>query len=73
MATPSRKLIVETLPTWKEYILYFVARCLGLKGVPIGLIYYENEQTINDIVKNNEEDAMNRVRTDKLTEMESGE
>jgi hypothetical protein len=46
---------------------------LGLKGVPIGLIYYENEQTINDIVKNNEEDAMNRVRTDKLTEMESGE
>ena len=71
--TPSRKLLVQTFPQWKENVLYFVARCLGLKGVPVGLIHYEEEPTINDIVKNNEEDAMNKVSTQTTNRMESGE
>jgi hypothetical protein len=43
-----------------------VARLLGLKGMPVGLITHkfldEIEPTINDIRKNQEEDEMNRQR-----------
>ena len=42
-----------------------LAWCLGIRGVPIGFIHYEtkfddNEITINDIKRNEEESQMNR-------------
>jgi len=60
-----REMIVEFFPLWKENILRFVARCLGIKGVPVGFIHYDkrfddNEMTINDIKRNEEESQMNR-------------
>jgi hypothetical protein len=61
-----RQIVVAFLPQWKENILTFVARLLGLKGMPVGLITAkfldEIEPTINDIRKNQEEDEMNRQR-----------
>ena len=43
----------------------FVARMLGIRGIPVGFIHYErkfddNEVTINDIKRNEEESQMNR-------------
>jgi hypothetical protein len=68
---------VQVFPRWKENILYFIARCLGLKGLPIGFIYYEDEDknimTINDIKRSMEEDEANSVRTQTTNRMESGE
>lgn len=61
-----RQIVVAFFPQWKENILTFVARLLGLKGMPVGLITHkfldEIEPTINDIRKNQEEDEMNRQR-----------
>jgi hypothetical protein len=61
-----RQIVVAFFPQWKENILTFVARLLGLKGMPVGLITAkfldEIELTINDIRKNQEEDEMNRQR-----------
>lgn len=58
-------MIVEFFPIWKENILRFVARMLGIRGIPVGFIHYEtkfddNEMTINDIKRNEEESQMNR-------------
>jgi len=63
--TPKPKLLVATLPRWKENLLYYIGKIIGLKGLPIGFIYYEDEEeenlmTINDIKRQMEEDAMNR-------------
>mgnify|MGYP007086245084 CR=1 FL=1 len=65
------------MKAWQSKVLNTVAWVIGLRG---GSVAYVNlrivldvEPTINDIVKNNEEDAMNSVRQNKLTEMESGE
>jgi hypothetical protein len=71
MVTPS--LIVDEMSAWQSKVLRFVASLIGLrKGYvlwinidPSDLTEFEFEKvepTINDIVKNNEEDAMNRVR-----------
>lgn len=64
--TQQRELVVELFPIWKDNILRFVARCLGIKGIPVGFIYYEPkdevEMTINDIKRAEEESAKNRVR-----------
>jgi hypothetical protein len=59
------EMIVEFLPIWKENILRAVARCLGIKGIAVGFIHYQkrfddNEPTINDIKRNEEESQMNR-------------
>ena len=71
------QLVVELMKAWQSKVLNAIAWVIGLRG---GSVAYVNlriildvEPTINDIVKNNEEDAMNRVRHNKLTEMESGE
>lgn len=76
--TPNREMIVEFFPIWKENILRFVAWCLGIRGIPVGFVHYkivpdDNEPTINDLQRAEEESAMNRVRENNLTEMESGE
>jgi hypothetical protein len=59
-----QQLLVVTLKPWKETVLYWVARALGLRGLPVGLIAYEDEEenlmTINDIKRNAEESQMNR-------------
>lgn len=63
--TPKRELIVEIFPTWKENILRSIAWCLGIRGIPVGFIYAEaiiNEPTINDLQREAEESAINRVR-----------
>lgn len=66
MTRKDRQIVVAFLPQWKENILTLVARLLGLKGMPVGLITAEFldeiEPTINDIRKNQEEDEMNRQR-----------
>jgi hypothetical protein len=60
-----REMIVEFFPLWKERILRGLAWCLGIRGIPVGFIHYEikfdgNEETINDIKRNEEESQMNR-------------
>ena len=60
-----QELMVVTLKPWKESVLYWVARLIGIRGLPVGFIHYErefddNEPTINDIKRNNEESQMNR-------------
>jgi hypothetical protein len=75
------QLVVEEMRAWQASILNFIAWLIGLRGGSVAYLEFRTvitleddiEPTINDIVKNNEEDAMNRVSTDKLTEMESGE
>lgn len=62
---PKREMIVEFFPPWKENILRGLAWCLGIRGIPVGFIHYEtkfddNEITINDIKRNEEESQMNR-------------
>ena len=55
---------------FQGFITRMMGRILGLKGeAHIVYIQFDNDEndeqiqpTINDIVKNNEEDAMNRVR-----------
>lgn len=71
------QLVVEVMKAWQSKVLNAIAWVIGLRG---GSVAYVNlrivldvEPTINDIAKNNAEDAMNRVRSNKLTEMESGE
>ena len=56
---------------FQGFITRMMGRILGLKGeAHIVFIQFDNDEddddlqpTINDIVKNNEEDAMNRVST----------
>jgi hypothetical protein len=74
------QLVVEAMKAWQSKVLNAVAWVIGLRGGSVAYVNLrivldveDEEPTINDIVKNNEEDAMNRVRQDKLTEMESGE
>ena len=64
MVTPSSKIVIDEMPTWKAKILTFFARLLGLKGKPhIILIDVEDfEPTINDLKRLHEEDEANSVR-----------
>lgn len=74
--TPKPKLIISSMNRFQAFILRIVARCLGIRGdayicllvtedeLPEDYIaVFDNEPTVNDIVKNNEEDAANRVST----------
>jgi hypothetical protein len=38
-----QQLLVVTLKPWKETVLYWVARAIGLRGLPVGLIAYEDK------------------------------
>lgn len=65
------------MKAWQSKVLNAIAWVIGLRG---GSVAYVNlrivldvEPTINDIVKNNVEDAMNRVSTQTTNRMESGE
>lgn len=62
----SPKLEVSAFHPLQAKILNFVAYILGMRGGTVAYLWLtedeEVEPTINDIAKNNEEDAMNRVR-----------
>ena len=73
--TPKPKLIISKMNRFQAFVLRIVARCLGIRGdayicmlvveddLPEDYIaVFDNEPTINDIVKNNEEDEVNSVR-----------
>jgi len=66
MATRRAEFIVAVLPRWKEQVIKLVARCLAIKGTPVGFIYHKKtsdvEMTVNDIARSQAEDAVNRVR-----------
>ena len=59
-----QELMVVTLKPWKESVLYWVARIIGIRGLPVGFIHYTDEEdnlmTINDIKRNAEESQINR-------------
>ena len=59
-------LVVKAMNTYQEFVLKIVGWILGIRGeAKIVFIQFDEDEvepTINDIVKNNEEDAMNRVR-----------
>lgn len=74
--TPKPKLIISSMNRFQGFVLRIVARCLGIRGdayicllvtedeLPEDYIaVFDNEPTVNDIAKNNEEDAANRVST----------
>ena len=74
--TPKPKLIISKMNKFQAFVLRIVAKCVGIRGdayvcflvtedeLPEDYIaVFDNEPTINDIVKNNEEDAANRVST----------
>lgn len=74
------RLVVEQMKTWQSKVLNAVAWVIGLRGGSVAYLDLriifdaeDEEPTINDIVKNNEEDAMNRVSTQTTNRMESGE
>lgn len=62
---------------YQEFVLKIIGWMIGIRGeAKIIYIHFdedEDEPTINDIIKNNEEDAMNRVSTQTTNRMESGE
>ena len=61
------KLVVEAMSKWQSTVLKVVGWMLGLKGeAKLVFIQFDNEPTINDLVKNKQEDEMNR-QADKET------
>jgi len=61
------KLVVEAMSKWQSTVLKVVGWMLGLKGeAKLVFIQFDNEPTINDLIKNKEEDEMNR-QADKET------
>jgi hypothetical protein len=61
------RIVVEDLSPFQAKVLKFVGYLVGIKGDAfIAFIQYDKEPmepSINDIAKNNEEDAINRVST----------
>jgi hypothetical protein len=52
---------------WQSTVLKVIGWMLGLKGeAKLVFIQFDNEPTINDLIKNKEEDEMNR-QADKET------
>ena len=61
------KLVVEAMSKWQSTVLKVIGWMLGLKGeANLVFIQFDNEPTINDLVKNKQEDEMNR-QADKET------
>jgi len=59
--------VVEAMSKWQSTVLKVVGWMLGLKGeAKLVFIQFDNEPTINDLIKNKEEDEMNR-QADKET------
>ena len=63
--TPKAEIIVKAMNAYQAFVLKVVGWMIGIRGeariVYIQFDEDEVEPTINDIVKNNEEDAINRV------------
>ena len=61
------KLVVEAMSKWQSAVLKVIGWMLGLKGeAKLVFIQFDNEPTINDLIKNKQEDEMNR-QADKET------
>jgi len=77
MVTPKAEIIVKAMNAYQAFVLKIIGWMIGIKGeakiVYIQFDEDEIEPTINDIVKNNEEDEMNSVRQQTTNRMESGE
>lgn len=75
--TPKPELIVKAMNAYQEFVLKIIGWMIGIRGeAKIVYIHFDEDEvepTINDIVKNNDEDAMNRVSTQTTNRMESGE
>lgn len=75
--TPKAKFIVKAMNAYQEFVLKIIGWMIGIRGeAKIVYIHFDEDEvepTINDIVKNNDEDAMNRVSTQTTNRMESGE
>ena len=78
--TPFPRLEVKVMNAWQGFVTRMMGRILGLKGeAHIVFIQFDNdnedevEPTINDIIKNNEEDAMNSVRQQTTNRNGAGE
>ena len=65
MVIPKAEIIVKAMNAYQAFVLKVVGWMIGIRGeariVYIQFDEDEVEPTINDIVKNNEEDAINRV------------
>ena len=75
--TPKAEIIVKAMNAYQAFVLKVIGWMIGIRG-EAKIIYIqfdedEDEPTINDIVKNNEEDAINSVRQQTTNRMESGE
>ena len=75
--TPKAEIIVKAMNAYQEFVLKIIGWMIGIRGeAKIIYIHFDEDEvepTINDIIKNNEEDAMNRVSTQTTNRMESGE
>jgi hypothetical protein len=65
-----RQLEVKMMKQWQKRILRFVSHLIGLRGGHLIYVAFvidvDEEPTINDLIKNKEEDEMNR-QADKET------
>lgn len=76
--TRRAEMIVEDLSPFQAKVLNIVGKLLRIPGTAfVGFLEYEikdlPEPTINDIVKQIQEDEMNSVRQTTTNRMESGE
>lgn len=61
------KLVVEAMSKWQSAVLKVIGWMLGIRGeAKLVFIEFDNQPTINDLIKNKEEDEMNR-QADKET------
>lgn len=79
MVTQKAEIILKAMNAYQEFVLKVIGWMLGIRGeAKIVYIHFDEDEdevepTINDIVKNNEEDETNRVSTQTTNRMESGE
>lgn len=75
--THKPEIIVKAMNAYQEFVLKIIGWMIGIRGeAKIIYIHFDEDEvepTINDIVKNNDEDAMNSVRQQTTNRMESGE
>lgn len=79
MVIPKAEIIVKAMSAYQAFVLKVIGWMIGIRGeAKIIYIQFDEDEddiepTINDIVKNNEEDAINSVRQQTTNRMESGE
>lgn len=77
MVTPKAEIIVKAMNAYQEFVLKIIGWMIGIRGeAKIIYIHFDEDEvepTINDIIKNNEEDAMNSVSTQTTNRNGAGE